>query len=202
MRYIGIDPGASGGFGVLDERPGGNHAWACPMPRTDAGILQVIDKLTENGTRQVRVMLEHVWTSPQMGVVSAGSFMRQFGALQMALTARGIAFERVAPVKWQRAMNVMTPKERRAELGHKDKNINKRAAEYMLAKGAFDNITVTHAIADALLLAAYCRNVCGSQLPFTSAKDTPTNGKARRTKQGKARGRVEGQEERPSGTAA
>jgi hypothetical protein len=203
MRYIGIDPGASGGFAAIDERGTlGNMAWACPMPKSDAGILAVIDKLTDNGTRQVRVMLEHVWTSPQMGVVSAGSFMRQFGALQMALTARGVEFDLVAPVKWQKAMGVLTPKERRAELGHKDKNINKRAAEYMLARGAYTNIQVTHAIADALLLAAYCRNVCGAQLPFPSAKDTTTNGKARRTTQGKARGRVKGQEERPSGTAA
>lgn len=194
VRYIGIDPGASGGFAALDVRPGGNRAWACPMPNTDQGILHVVDKLTENGTRQVAVMLEHVWTSPQMGVTSAGNFMRQFGALKMALTARGIAYELVAPVKWQKVMNVLTPKERRAELGHKDKNINKRAAEYVLAKGAFDNIKVTHAIADALLLAEYCRRVVGARLPFTSAKEVP-HGKARRTETGKARGKGQGRQE-------
>lgn len=164
------------------------------MPKTDAGILAVIDKLTENGTRQVLVMLEHVWTSPQMGVVSAGSFMRQFGALQMALTARGIEFDLVAPVKWQNVMNCRTPKDRRAELGHKDKNINKRAAEEMLARGKYPNLTVKHAIADALLLAEYCRRTAGARLPFTSAKDT-THGKARRTETGKARGKGQGRQE-------
>ena len=167
MRFMGIDPGASGGFAVIDDD---GRAWACPMPRDHKGILFVLERVTENRTRLVHCVLEHVWTSPQMGVVSAGSFMENFGAIKMALTAFDIDYELVAPVKWQNAMGVRTPPGRRAELGHKDKNISKRAAELMLARGSYPTMKITHAIADALLLAAYCRKIAGSQLPFKSAE--------------------------------
>lgn len=164
------------------------------MPKTYRGIRQVLERLTENRTRQVAAVLENVWSSPGWGHAGAFSFGQNFGALQGMLDCFDIEPLLVVPVKWQNAMGCRTPKERRAELGHTDKNINKRAAELMLARGNYPNMTVTHAIADALLLAEYCRRVVGAQLPFTSAKEA-THGKARRTQTGKARGKGKGSRE-------
>jgi hypothetical protein len=76
-----------------------------------------------------------------MGVVSAFSFGRGYGNLEMALTAARIPFERVRPQVWMKALGCMTKG---------DKNITKK-----LASELFPNIKCTHAVSDALLLAYY-----------------------------------------------
>ena len=177
MRYIGIDPGLSGGIAYVDE-DGTAAAW--PMPPTHKEILDLLDWLSENETLICVAMLERVGATPQMGVVSAFTFGKGYGALQMALAARHIPYDQVAPVKWQNVMECRTPKDRRAELGHKDKNINKRRAENL-----FPRLKVTHATADALLLASYARRIDRGLLPPIG--EEPTHGKEKgHPKKGKA----------------
>jgi Holliday junction resolvasome RuvABC endonuclease subunit len=76
-----------------------------------------------------------------MGVKSAFSFGQGFGHLEMALTAAGIPFERVRPQVWQKALGCMTGG---------DKNITKRRAQEL-----FPGHKISHATADALLIAYY-----------------------------------------------
>ena len=78
-----------------------------------------------------------------MGVVSSFSFGRGYGNLEMALTAAGIPFERVRPQVWQKALGCMTKG---------DKNVSKRKAQEL-----FPQLKITHATADALLLAEFGR---------------------------------------------
>jgi len=167
VRYLGIDPGLSGGIAYVDDA-GGANAWK--MPATEREILDLLIWLSDG--IETTAMLERVGATPQMGVVSAFTFGKGYGGLLMALTAAGIPFDQVAPIKWQNVMEVRTPKDRRAELGHKDKNINKRRAEQL-----FPKIKVTHAIADALLLASYARRV--ARLPFDDSAAGGRHGKTR-----------------------
>lgn len=173
MRFIGVDPGISGGIAYVDDD---GHANAWKMPATEREIFDLLTWLCgrdEVGKSEgVTAMLERVGATPQMGVVSAFTFGKGYGGLLMALTAAGIPFDQVAPIKWQNVMEVRTPKDRRAELGHKDKNINKRRAEQL-----FPKIKVTHAIADALLLASYARRV--ARLPFDDSAAGGRHGKTR-----------------------
>jgi hypothetical protein len=196
VRYIGIDPGTSGGFAAVGEDRA-TSAWACPMPNTLAGIRYVFQKLTGGRTVPCAAVLEHVWSSPGWGHAGAFTFGQSFGALEMMLVEYAIPYELVVPVKWQNELQCRTPKERREELGHADKNINKARAQDL-----FPGFKVTHAIADALLLAEYARRIHGSRL-FTSAKEEP-HGKARRTQTGKARGKGQGGREKvgPQSSAA
>jgi hypothetical protein len=162
MRYIGIDPGLSGGIAYVDDpQPSArikaaDLVRAFPMPKSERDILTLLQDMTEGGVLQTFAMLERVGATPQMGVVSSFTFGKGYGGLLMALAAVEIPFDQVAPVKWQNVMECRTPKERRAELGHKDKNIDKRRAEQL-----FPMLRVTHATADALLIADYCRRVHG-----------------------------------------
>jgi hypothetical protein len=80
-----------------------------------------------------------------MGVVSAFSFGRGYGNLEMALTAAGIPFERVRPQVWQKAMGCMTKG---------DKNISKAKAQEL-----FPDKKATHWSSDALLIAEYGRRI-------------------------------------------
>jgi hypothetical protein len=94
-------------------------------------------------------VIEHVWSTPGQG--GAFKFGLSVGALRMALTAAAIPFDPILPRVWQKALGVSYPK------GSTDtvkKNITKRRAQQL-----FPTLTVTHAIADALLLAEYCRRL-------------------------------------------
>jgi len=132
---IGIDPGTNGGIAwITDGRP-------CveKMPDTLQDLWELLRDIAVEG--QCVAYLEQVHSSPQMGVVSSFTFGNGFGRLEMALTAAGIPFERVRPQVWQKAMGCMTKG---------DKNVSKRKAQEL-----FPQIKVTHATADALLIASY-----------------------------------------------
>jgi hypothetical protein len=77
------------------------------MPESLLDLWQWIDVWSPNYTKNpVVAVIEQVNTSPQMGVVSAGTFMRGYGTLLMALTAAGIRFEEVRPQVWQKALGI------------------------------------------------------------------------------------------------
>ena len=135
---IGIDPGINGGIAFI---PNTGEPWAHKMPETDRDL---IDLLRDSiNLFDARAVIELVHSSPQMGVKSAFTFGEGYGRLQMVLTAMGIPYERVRPAVWQKAMGCLTKG---------DKNVSKRRAQEL-----FPALKVTHATADALLIAEYAR---------------------------------------------
>ena len=144
MKYeitIGVDPGANGGIAWIDYN---GKACVEKMPDTLQDLWDLVVSISlEAGTggTGIRAYIEQVSSSPQMGVVSAFSFGRGYGNLEMALTAAGIPFERVRPQVWQKALGCMTKG---------DKNITKN-----LAAELFPSIKATHWSSDALLIAHY-----------------------------------------------
>lgn len=142
--HIGIDPGASGGIAFIpDNLP--SRAWAVKMPETLADLWDVFHQM-DNGdwTRyQIHACLEKVHSMPGQGVASSFKFGQGFGHLEMALTAARIPFTYVTPQKWQKEMQCLTGG---------DKNVSKARAQQL-----FPHIKITHALADALLIAEFCR---------------------------------------------
>lgn len=145
MLFVGVDPGVSGGIAIIDSA--GNPVLVTKMPETDR---DVFNTFTIDGVRyQARAVLEKVnpgvfgRPGAKMGVVSAFTFGGNYRALKMALTAADIPFDEVLPVKWQTVMGCRSGG---------DKNITKARAQQL-----FPKVKVTHAIADALLLAEYGR---------------------------------------------
>ena len=145
MKYetiIGVDPGANGGIAWITD----GKACVEKMPDTLQDLWDLIRDITNHPRssldgRKYKAYIEQVSSSPQMGVVSAFSFGRGYGNLEMALTAAGISFERVRPQVWQKALGCMTKG---------DKNVSKRKAQEL-----FPGRKITHATADALLIAHY-----------------------------------------------
>ena len=138
---IGIDPGINGAIAwITDGKP-------CveKMPDTLQDLWELIEsigyEIPDYTPYEIKAYIEQVSSSPQMGVVSAFTFGRGYGNIEMALTAAGIPFERVRPQVWQKALGCLTKG---------DKNITKRKAQEL-----FPSIKVTHAIADSLLIANY-----------------------------------------------
>ena len=145
MKYeitIGVDPGANGGIAWITSD---GKACVEKMPDTLQDLWELVESIgfeaPDFTPYQIKAYLEAVSSSPQMGVVSSFSFGRGYGNLEMALTAAGIPFERVRPQVWQKALGCMTKG---------DKNVSKRKAQEL-----FPSMKVTHATADALLIAHY-----------------------------------------------
>lgn len=140
---IGVDPGKAGGI-VAIASDGQQRAFRIEkMPETVGDLVDLFRSLAVEGWRTAYV--ERVHSSPQMGVVSAFTFGRGVGNIEAACQAVGIRLEWVTPQVWQKAIGC---------LSKGDKNVTKRKAQEL-----FPGITVTHATADAMLLAEYGRRI-------------------------------------------
>lgn len=154
IAHVGIDPGQSGGIAVLAVRDGlVTQATAHAMPDTDGDVCALLtDILTTATYTAVFVRLEQVHAMPKQGLASTAKFMRHFGMLQGVLQAvmmlagdKPRQWDLVSPAKWQRALGC---------LSGGDKAVTKAKAQRL-----FPELRITHATADALLLAEYDRQL-------------------------------------------
>lgn len=164
MIFIGIDPGVSGGIAAIDEI--GIPIYTGKLATmTERDVIDALERCAgHTSMARIHAVLERVSASPQMGVVSAFTFGKGYGTLKTALTAARIPFDEVPPATWQKAMSCRTGG---------DKNISKRRAQQL-----FPSLTITHAIADALLMAEYCRRIertrhYGEEEKGRGAEDAP-----------------------------
>lgn len=149
MAIVGIDPGASGGIAILMVN---GHPWEWhKMPDTSADLAELLARCNLSHERIV-VYVESVHSSPQMGVSSAFKLGRNVGVIEGVLTALGLRIEYVSPQKWQKEMGCLAKGRTLAGGDREKKNANKAAAQRL-----FPGIKITHAIADALLIAEYGR---------------------------------------------
>ena len=136
--FMGLDPGKSGGVAIVNDE----DSEAFKIPATEGDLRDLISSLA--GTVRF-ALIEQVHSSPQMGVRSAFSFGRSYGTLRGLLLANNIPFDEVRPLKWMTHMKCKTGG---------DKNVTKAKAQQL-----FPHLKITHAIADALLIAEYCRQI-------------------------------------------
>lgn len=148
MTYMGIDPGNNGGMAVLDAD--GHLLAVTKMPDTPSDALRWIREQSNNCV----AVLEQV--GGYVGKGQPGSAMfnfgRGFGNLEMALLACEVPFDLVQPRKWQKAMGVPVRKKNESKVHWK----NRLKA---VAQRLFPSENVTLAVADALLIAEYCRRL-------------------------------------------
>jgi hypothetical protein len=146
VEFIGIDPGVGGGIAKITMD--GIVRFACPTPNAHSEILQLLHR---EGDAPLFAALERVWSSPGWGHAGAFTFGVSYGALLMALTASRVPHINVIPRTWQKSFSISYPKGATATV---KKNITKARAQEL-----FPATRVTHAIADALLLAEYARRM-------------------------------------------
>lgn len=137
--YFGIDPGVGGGIACVYDNDTTVYKFSM-NDKTEADIYQFIRNCLCDETVAV---IEKVNSTPQMGVVSSFTFGRAYGFVRGLLIAMEIPYVEVRPQAWQKAMGC---------LSKGDKNVTKALAQQL-----YPGEKVTHATADALLLATYCR---------------------------------------------
>lgn len=137
MIHFGVDPGKSGAIAALQD--GRFVSWI----KGDATERDIHDWLLQFDTQGARAVVERVHASPQMGTVSSFTFGMSYGFLRGMLVAVNVPFLEVTPQKWQKAMGCLTKG---------DKNVSKSKAQQL-----WPGVKITHANADAMLIAEYSR---------------------------------------------
>lgn len=141
MIFYGLDPGASGGIACLGD---GDQFVGPPLLKLkNATYHDVAAWFAYTNVDQPYAVIEQVHSMPKDGVSSAFKFGQSYGSLLGILAALAIPHALVTPRKWQSAMGC---------LSGGDKNVTRAKAQQL-----FPECKVTHAVADSLLLAAYCR---------------------------------------------
>ena len=140
---IGIDPGGSGGIAIMR----GDQVEAHKMPKTARDLWYLLA-----GLDPATCWIEKVHATPQQGVVSAFKFGYAAGVVHQAATCAGLRIEIVTPQKWQKHHGLIVKGRGLGQDDTSKKNRNKAKAQEL-----FPQLRITHAIADALLIAEYGR---------------------------------------------
>jgi len=155
MLYLGIDPGGSGGLALISDR--GRFVDFEAMPESRAALLVKLLEFKERaGDGGLRVLLEQVTPQPKRPGVAGwsakgtASFFRNVGHIEMALTASRLPFEELRGPAWQKVVELVYPK-------GEPRNKNRSKARVAEIFPTLEN--VTHAAADALLIAEACRRL-------------------------------------------
>lgn len=176
---LGVDPGMSGGLGVLPVDPSwrlkaeptaikfGNLTerqiadlfWKIYADAQDAGesvaaVIELVHAMP--AVKQWRDKDGQLQMKIMQGSVGTFKFGQSFGFLRGCLVTIGIPFEEVSPQTWQKLLGCRT---------RGDKNVSKRKAQEL-----FPNINCTHAISDALLLGEYGRRTKSGGPLFSGAR--------------------------------
>ena len=142
-KYIGIDPGKSGGIAVIKDDT--VKVYACTRTVEDMAML-IAMCLTDVSASQTKVCLEKVWAFPTDGRAGSFTFGCNYGQWQGILSANELDPTFVTPKEWQ---------------GHFDikkglpKDIRKKILKQMAKDRAPNTKGITLKTADALLLAIY-----------------------------------------------
>lgn len=152
---LGIDPGVGGGIAVYDPiKKELVAAWAMPIIKKQIGrsverkvdtkqlAASVIDACVEYDI--CAIALEHVHSSPQMGVTSAFSFGQTFGRIEAVCDLCGPVVHLIRPAAWKQRMLVK---------GDKSASVN--AARVMFGVSPWFTKNSCDGVAEAALLAAY-----------------------------------------------
>ena len=150
MLFIGIDPGKSGAIAAIDEE--GRFVSVVKLKETEQDVWTWMLKELGIGYGKPShfAVLEKVGAMPRQGLSSTFKFGVSYGFCRGILTANRVRFEEVTPAKWQGALGCRTKG---------DKNITKSKAQQM-----HPDQKITHANADALLLAEYARRLFKERL--------------------------------------
>ena len=141
--FIGIDPGIAGGIAFLYEDT--YYAKKCPNTVQDmADEVRLLKEMA--GDIPVFAMIEKVHSMPKQGVKSVFTFGMNYGEWLGILASYNIPYLQITPHKWQKHFGTQP----------KDKKDRKNNLKH-LAQQRYPDLKITHAIADAMLIATYLK---------------------------------------------
>ena len=105
MIWIGIDPGAKGGYAVISKSETGQAVFAYPWDDTFFAMeMAFLMNLKDQG---IMAAVEKVGAMPGQGVTSMFNFGKNAGYIEGVLTALGIPYQLVPPAKWKKEFSLI-----------------------------------------------------------------------------------------------
>ena len=146
FKYIGIDPGASGGIAVIDEK-GEMKAYKCPKSSDEMALLfQIL--MGSTSAANIRLLMERVWARPTNAVRAAFSYGTNYGQWLGIAASHEIKMNTVLPVEWIKWVGC--PKALK-------KDVRKRWLKEKAGK-LYPNVNkLTLATSDAILITHYAK---------------------------------------------
>ena len=142
-KYIGIDPGKSGGLMVIDET-GRSQAYKCPDKVFDMSVLFKI-AVGNTAPDNVKLLMERVWARPSNATRAAFTYGVNYGQWLGIAASHEIKMYTTLPndwIKWIGCPKGLPVKERKHWLRDKAKDLYPDLKKVTLATA--DAILITH----------------------------------------------------------
>lgn len=148
MSYtvLGIDPGVGGACVFLENR----HKLV--FHKNDCTEHDLSSFILDNASLSTFAFIEKVHSMPKQGVATTFKFGDNNGFLRGLIVALDIPYELITPQKWQAYFGLLRKNKKESETAKK--NRHKARAQQL-----FPRLSITHKIADALLIAEFGRRV-------------------------------------------
>lgn len=150
-NVIGGDPGTQGGVAVIDKLGKVLFFKGFTPGMTLTQFRDICREAAAKAGPGARAWVEQVESRPGQGHVGPFSFGHALGWLEMGLAAHDVEVRHVRPMMWQATLGC---------LSSGNKNVTKRRAIDLFGVQVGEK-AITHAVADALLLAEYGRGRAG-----------------------------------------
>ena len=155
MIYIGVDPGATGGFAVIMvDGADGERVDTAVGAMEDGCFFRTMRAVADDRLIDKFAIVEQVGSMPKQGVASTFKLGKQAGLIEGALSALKIPYQLVVPRKWKAEFGLNSDKAKSCEV----------------CKRLFPNVDLKRTkkcrkdhdgMAEALLMAEYARRISG-----------------------------------------
>ena len=105
MIYIGVDPGAKGGYAVIAKTKTGQAVFAYPWD--DSFFAMEMASLMQMKEHGIVAAVEKVGARPGQGTVSMFNFGKSAGYIEGVLSVLGIPYQLVPPNKWKKEFSLI-----------------------------------------------------------------------------------------------
>ena len=147
-KYIGIDPGKSGGIAMITKDT--IEVKKCPETVRDMAFVFAL-MLHDTPPLHVLVMIEKVWARPHDGRSSVFTFAGNYGQWQGIVASHDINLHYVTPQVWMKALGC-PPKLKKQDRKNYLKELAKKKYPKLSKK-------MTLATSDAMLITDYAKNI-------------------------------------------
>jgi crossover junction endodeoxyribonuclease RuvC len=149
MMILGIDPGAKGGFCLMDDDGKIIELMRVGDTETDtADRIKVCVNFSRGDGHELKALIEQVGAMPGQGVTSMFTFGRNYGFLRGVLISLGIPVFEVRPQVWQKTAGA-SPRTKEEKKTAFKKRLKEKAQQY------FPDQKITDDTADAALIARW-----------------------------------------------
>lgn len=149
---MGVDPGASGAYCIIDEEGAVVEAHSFDTykvgGKTRLDVYALLNRLRLRSLELRHSCVEEVGPMPKQGVSSTFQFGRSYGQLEAVLVAIGTPVMYVRPAVWKAHMAVPRGS---------DKDYSRVLASRLSGGDAHWPLKKHHGVAEAYLIARYCK---------------------------------------------